>query len=411
MMIGVPIAISIGVPSLIYFLQSPQLLLALPQRMVAGVNSFPLMAIPFFIMAGEVMNNGGLTSRLFNFARKVVGHIPGGLGHANVLASCMFASMSGSAVADTAGLGLVEMKAMSEAGYDPDFSIGVTVASSTIGPIIPPSINMVIYGGISGASIGALLLGGAVPGVMMGMAMMVYVYLIARHRNYPVDPRPTLKELWNSFKEAFLPLLTPVIIIGGIVCGVFTPTEAAVIAVMYGLFLGGIVYKELTMKDLIEVSIRTCTSTAVIMLIIAVASPFAYVLTRERIPQLVADFLFSFSSNTVVLWLMILGFLLVVGCFMEVAAALVVLTPILAPAIKALGWDPVHFGVIMVLTLGIGLITPPVGMCLYVGSNVSGLSLERVVRATVPYVIPIFIIVLLCTFIPGLVMYLPRLLL
>jgi len=409
MILGLPIAISIGVPSVLYLIaQDPQMLVLMPQRMVAGANSFPLMAIPFFILAGEAMNCGGLTERLFAFARKLVGFIPGGLGHANVVASCMFASMSGSAVADTAGLGLIEMKAMSDAGYDKDFSIGITVASSTIGPIIPPSINMVIFGAISGASIGKLFLGGVIPGLLIGLSMMVYIYFISLHRNYPIDPKPRAKELWVTFKAAFFPLLTPLIIIGGILSGVFTPTEAAVTAVLYALFLSGVIYRELNINNFIEMLVSTVRSTGIIMLIIAVASPFGYILTRERIPQVIAEFLFSFSENTIVLWLLILGFFLVVGFFMEVAAALVVLTPIFTPALQSLNLDLVHFGVIMVLTLGVGLITPPVGLCLYVGSNVSGLPLEKVVRATVPYILPIMIVILLCTFIPGLITILPE---
>lgn len=409
MVLGVPIAICIGLPTLIYFLQTPELLISLPQRMVAGLNSFPLLAIPLFIMVGELMNCGGMTERLFGLARALIGHIPGGLGHANVLASAMFASMSGSAVADVAGLGLIEMKAMEDAGYDKDFSVGITIASSTLGPIIPPSINMVIYGTISGASVGALFLGGIVPGLLIALSMMVYIYITSRKRSYPTDPRPTPDSVWNAFKKAFLPMLTPLIMIIGILSGYFTPTEAAAVAVLYTLFLVGIIYKELSIDILLEVALRTCISTGVIMIIIAMASPFGYVLTREMVPQTIAGFLFSFSSSPVILWLIVIGFLFLVGCFMEVAAALVVLVPILAPAMAALDFNLVHFGVIMVLTIGVGLITPPVGMCLYVGSNISGLSLERVIRATLPYIIPIIITILLSTFVPELVLFLPKL--
>lgn len=409
MLIGVPIAVCIGLPTLIYFLNTPELLIVLPQRMVAGLNNFSLLAVPLFILVGELMNCGGMTDRLFGFARALIGHVPGGLGHANVLASGMFASMSGSAVADVAGLGLIEMKAMEDAGYDRDFSIGITVASSTLGPIIPPSINMVLYGAMSGASIGALLLGGIAPGLLMMISMMVYIHITSHKRNYPRDPKPTLKIVWTSFKRAFLPMLTPTIMIVGILKGVFTPTEAAAAAVLYTLFITGVVYRELTFDILAEVILKTCISTGVILIIIAIASPFGYALTWERVPQMIAEFLLSLSSSTVVLWLLIIGFLLLVGCFMEVAAALVVLVPILAPALKALGFDLVHFGVIMVLTIGVGLITPPVGMCLYVGGNISKIGLERVIRATVPYIIPILIVILLCAFIPDLIVFIPKL--
>lgn len=407
--VGFPIAFAIGIPSLIYLLLTdPQFLLLLPQRMVAGVNSFPLMAIPFFILVGEIMNSGGLTDRLFNFARKIVGFIPGGLGHANVVASCMFASMSGSAVADTAGLGRVEMKAMSDAGYDKDFSIGITIASSTIGPIIPPSINMVIFGAISGASIGALFVGGIFPGLLIGLSMMVYIYITSRKRNYPVDPVPSLQELWDSFKGAVLALFTPLIIIGGILGGIFTPTEAAVTAVIYVFFISGVIYRELHIDNLYDIFVSTCTSTGAIMLIIAVASPFGYILTRERVPQMLAQILFSFSENYILFWLAILLFLLIVGMCMEVAAALIVLVPIFTPAINTLNMDLVHFGVVMCLTLGVGLITPPVGLCLYVGSNVSGLGLDRIIRDTAPYIIPIMIVIILCIAFPSIITFLPE---
>lgn len=409
MCFGVPIFLAIGIPTSLYFIvEDPTLLLMVGQRMVGGVNNFSLLAIPFFILTGELMNAGSLTQRLFAVARKSVGRFPGGLGLANVVASCLFASMSGSAVADTAGLGRVEMKAMEEAGYDRDFSIGITVASSTIGPIIPPSINMVLYGSICGASIGQLFLGGIVPGLLMGLSMMVLVVYFSIKRKYPVDAKPKFKEVLQAFKSSFLTILTPIIIIGGILSGVFTPTEAAAIAAAYAFILSVFVYRDLSIKKIIDSFANTVASSGMILIIMAMANVFAYVLSRERIPQMVLEFLFQFSDNRVVIWLLLLLFFFVVGFFMEVAAAITVLTPILLPALTALGFDMVHFGVIMVMMLGVGLLTPPVGLCLYVGSNVSGLPLDRVIKATTPYLIPIIIVVLLCTFIPQLVTFIPN---
>lgn len=411
MAIGVPIFLAICMPTAIYFIvEDPNMLLMIGQRMVGGVNNFSLLAIPFFIFAGEIMNAGNLTERLFLFARKLSGKIPGGLGIANVIASCIFASMSGSAVADTAGLGRVEMKAMEDAGYDREFSIGITVASSTIGPIIPPSINMVLFGSITGASIGHLFLGGIVPGLLMGLSMAVIVVIKSIKCKYPVEPKSSFMELLKAFARSFLPMLTPFIIIGGILSGMFTPTEAAAIAATYALILSGLVYRELTFKKLLHALSETASSSGMILIIMGAANAFAYVLSRERIPQFALEFLFQLSDNRFIIWILLLAFFFVIGFFMEVAAAIMVLSPILLPALNALGFDLIHFGVIMVLMLGVGLLTPPVGLCLYVGSNVSGLPLNKVIKATTPYIIPIIIVILLCTFIPELITFIPNLL-
>lgn len=410
MAIGVPIFLAICMPTALYFIiEDPNMLLMIGQRMVGGVNNFSLMAIPFFIFAGEIMNAGNLTERLFLFARKLSGKIPGGLGIANVIASCIFASMSGSAVADTAGLGRVEMKAMEDAGYDREFSIGITVASSTIGPIIPPSINMVLFGSITGASIGHLFLGGIVPGLLMGLSIAILVVITSIKRKYPVEPGSSFIELLKAFARSFLPMLTPVIIIGGILSGMFTPTEAAAVAATYALILSGLVYRDLSLKKLMHAILETASSSGMILIIMGAANAFAYVLSRERIPQLALEFLFQFSDNRVIIWIMLLAFFFVIGFFMEVAAAIMVLSPILLPALNALGFDLIHFGVVMVLMLGVGLLTPPVGLCLYVGSNVSGLPLDKVIKATAPYILPIIIVILLCTFIPELITFIPNL--
>jgi len=382
-LLGIPIGFSIIISTIFYGIFNPDILIVIPQRMIAGANSFPLMAIPFFILTGELMNAGGLTD--------------------------MFASMSGSAVADVLGLGLIEMEAMDKAGYDRSFSVGITIASSTLGPIIPPSINLVIYGSISGVSVGALFLGGIVPGLLIALSISILIYIISLKRNYPIDPPVKFNEIMVSCKDAFLSLITPFIIIGGILSGVFTPTEAAAIAVMYSLFLTFIVYRTLHLIQLFEILIRVSKNTAIIMLIISVSSAFGYILTRERIPQIIAENLFKFSENTIIIWLLILLFLFIVGFFIEVASAIIILTPILTPAVQLLNIDPIHFGVVMVLILGVGLITPPVGLCLYAGVSVSGLSLEKVVKATYPYILPMILTILFCTFIPKLVTFIPYL--
>lgn len=411
MVLGAPIFLAICIPTAMYFvMEDPTMLLMVGQRMAGGVNNFSLLAIPFFILCGELMNAGNLTDRLFKFARCAVGKTPGGLGVANILASCLFASMSGSAVADTAGLGRVEMEAMERAGYDRDFSIGITVASSTIGPIIPPSINMVLFGSISGASIGHMFLGGVVPGILMGVAMSIVVIRTSIKRKYPREEKFNLRKFLRSMFSSLPAIFTPVIIIGGILGGIFTPTEAAAVAAAYALIVSGVFYRDLTFKKLLDALISTAVSSGMILIIMAAANVFAYVLSREQIPQMALTFLFQFAENPIIIWILLLLFFFVCGFFLEVAAAITVLTPILLPALNAMQFNLVHFGIIMVLMLGVGLLTPPVGMCLYVGANVSGLSVDRVIKATVPYLLPIIIIILLCTFIPEIVTFLPNLL-
>ena len=411
MILGAPIFLSICIPTALYFvMDDPTMLLMVGQRMAGGVNNFSLLAIPFFILCGELMNAGNLTDRLFQFAKRAVGRMPGGLGIANIIASCMFASMSGSAVADTAGLGRVEMEAMEKAGYDRDFSIGITVASSTIGPIIPPSINMVLFGSISGASIGHMFLGGVVPGLMMGAAMAVVVIYTSIKRNYPREEKFNFRKFISATFSSLPAIFTPVIIIGGILGGMFTPTEAAAIAALYALIVSGVFYRDLTFKKLFDALVSTAISSGMILIIMAAANVFAYVLSREQIPQMALNFLFQFAENPIIIWILLLAFFFVCGFFLEVAAAITVLTPILLPALNAMGFDLVHFGIIMVLMLGVGLLTPPVGMCLYVGANVSGLPVDRVIKAVMPYLAPIIIIILLCTFVPEFVMFLPNLL-
>ncbi len=410
--IGAPIAIALGGSSMLWVYLTQEIPdFAIIHRMVNGVDSFPLLAVPFFILAGNIMNAAGLTNHIFGFARALVGWLPGGLGHVNIGASIIFSGMSGAAVADAGGLGTIEIKAMSDAGYDTDFSVAVTASSATIGPIIPPSLPMVIYGVLASESIGQLFIAGFIPGLLMGVALMIMVAIYAHRRHYPRDAGFSVRELGRSFLVGLPSLFTPVIIIGGIATGIFTPTEAAIAAVFYGLFLGLIVYRSLSFRDLVQVSLETVETTAIILLIVAGASIFAWILTENQITERFAALILNLSHNKIVVLLLINAILFVVGFFMETIAAITILVPVLLPIAVQVGVDPVHFGVIMVLNLMIGLLTPPVGMVLYVLSRVAKIPFERCASATLPFLIPLVIVLLLVTFIPQISMWLPTMLL
>jgi tripartite ATP-independent transporter DctM subunit len=408
--IGVPVAVSLSAASLLYVIvEGIQPHLVVLHRMVGGTDSFPLLAIPFFIMAGSLMNSSGITARIFGFAMALVGWLRGGLGHVNVVASIIFAGMSGTAVADAAGLGMIEIKAMKDQGYDLDFSVGITGGSSTIGPIIPPSLPMVIYGVMANASIGQLFAAGFLPGLMMGLTLMAMVFWFARRRHYRRDVRFSVSNLWMATKRAFLPLMTPVILVGGMVTGVFTPTEAAIAATAYALILGMCVYRTLSLKRLIKISFETIETTAIILLIVAGASIFGYLITTSKITDHVADVVLAITTQPWAVLLLVNIFLLIVGCFMETIAAITILVPVLMPLVDRIGVDPVHFGVIMVLNLMIGLLTPPVGMVLYVLARVANISLDRTTKACAPFLIPLIVTLAIVTYWPSMVMLLPNL--
>jgi tripartite ATP-independent transporter DctM subunit len=374
-----------------------------------GVNNFLLLAIPLFILAAKLMNTAGITTRLFNFARCLVGFLPGGLGHANTVASLIFAGMSGAAVADAAGLGQVELKAMKDDGYDTEFSVAITAASSTIGPIFPPSIPMVIYALVAEESVGKLFLGGVVPGLVMTVALMLMVAYYAHRRGYPRTPFPGLREILSVASKAILPILTPIILLGGIWSGVFTPTEAAAVAVAYALVLGVIVYKELHPRDLGKIFMETAKETAAIGIIICAANFFGWLLLRTGLTNKVATGITQLTTDPIVFLILVNLFLLVVGCFMETVVAILIVTPMLMPVVLKLGIDPLHFGLVLVLNLMIGLLTPPFGVVLFVMAGISDLPFERVVRATLPFLIPLLAVLALITFFPPLVTWLPKL--
>jgi len=409
--LGFPVAIALIGSALLAIVidgQVPELVVL--HRMVGGMDSFPLLSIPFFVLAGALMNSSGITARIFDFANALVGWMRGGLGHVNISASIIFAGMSGAAVADAGGLGAIEVKAMRDKGYDPGFSVGITAASSTIGPIIPPSLPMIIYGVMASASIGQLFAAGFIPGILMALALMAMVAYYAKKRNYPKDAAFSIIRLGTSFKAAFLSLMTPVIIIGGILFGLFTATEAAIAATAYALILGAFVYRTLNIKILVKVSMETIETTSIILLIIAGASIFSWVLTTQHVTEEFTQWMLTVTENKTLLLLMITFIIFFVGCFMETIAAITILTPVMLPVAISLGIDPVHFGVVMVLNLMIGLLTPPVGMVLYVLSRVTNVPFEECAKATIPFLIPLVLVLLLVTFIPQLSMWLPTLL-
>jgi TRAP-type C4-dicarboxylate transport system permease large subunit len=429
-LLGVPIAVALAGSSL-FFLVVGNLTgevttpaITVIHRMVNGVDSFPLLAVPFFIMAGNLMNSAGITKQIYDFAVAAVGWLKGGLGHVNVAGSVIFAGMSGTAVADAGGLGTIEIKAMRDHGYDTGFAVGLTAASSTIGPIIPPSLPLVIYGVVANASISALFVAGIVPGLIMAVVLSASVAFYAHRHGIGRDARFQMRVLGVSFVHAYLPLLTPVIIIGGMSFGLFTPTEAAVFACAYALLLSLVVhrvfnwillargrpmgYSVLTMRQLVRVTMDTIETTAVVLLIVAGASIFGWILTTTRTTDALGAWILEFAADPVTFLILVNVFLLLVGCFMETIAAITILTPVLLPVAVKLGIDPVHFGLIMVLNLMIGLLTPPVGMVLYVLARVSKLSFEETVRAVAPWLVPLLLVLALITFVPETVLWLPR---
>ena len=407
-MLKIPVYISMALTGCaLMFVTSGMKWSILSQYLYIGVNSFTLLSIPLFLLAAKLMNTGSITKKLFAFCMKVVGWLPGGLGHVNVLCSVVFAGMSGTAVSDAGGLGSIEIKAMNENGFDNDFSCCVTAASSTLGPIIPPSIPLVVYATVSGASVGALFMAGIIPGVVMALLMMAVVTIYAIIRHYPRTKFPSGSEFLHALKEGFLPLMAPIILLVGIYGGVFTPTESAAIVVCYSLFLEIVIYKELTFKKFIMVLKETVRDSITIALIIAGATFFGYVATRAKIPQMILTGMTSIVSNKFMLLIIINIFLLIIGCFLETASAITIVVPLIMPLLKAYQINLTQFGIIMVLNLMIGLLTPPFGLVLFVISKIGNISIGRFSKALVPWLIALLAALLLVTFIPQLSLALP----
>lgn len=408
--IGLPIAFCLCFTSIVTMVLGEISLLAFVQNLALGMNSFPLLAVPFFILAGLLMNTGGMTHRIFNFANHLVGHIRGGLGQVNIFASLIFAGMSGAAVADAAGLGIVEIKAMKDAGYDSDFSVAITAASSTIGPIIPPSIVMVIYGVTAEVSIGRLFLGGVIPGAIMTLALMGLTYFIAVKRNYQVEPWPGFQKLFKGFITTVPALITPLIIVGGILAGVFTPTESGAIAVFYALILGLFFYKELKFRDLPKIFVQTMLTTSMILFIIGSAKAFGWVLTYYSIPAVFAEYVGSLTNNPLLITLLFVGVYLALGCFMETAAILIMTIPVVLPLTGSVGIDPIFFGVLICICLSIGTLTPPLGIVMFVMCEIGNISVEHFTKIILPFLALLISVILLLAFFPGIVLFLPNLL-
>lgn len=410
---GIPIAVALGLVAAGTMVATvgPDLLVIFIQRTYAGTTSFPLLAIPFFVLAGNLMNVGGTTERIFQVAQLCVGRIRGGLAHVNVIGSVIFAGMSGSAVADAAGMGVIEHRAMTRAGYTGRFAATMTAVSSTIGPIIPPSIPFVIYGSLANISVGALFLAGIVPGLLMAAALMGIIAVVAKRLDLPRgDPLPPLGEAIRIVSKAGPALLLPPTILLVIFAGLATPTEAAVVAAAYAFVLGRFVYRELSYGDTIEVLWDTARQTAQVMFIIAVSAPFGWVLIQQQIPNAILNAFLAMSSEPWVILLIINAVLLLLGMFIEGIAIMIIAYPVLLPIIVKLGVDPVHFGVILVLNIMIGLVTPPVGLCLYVVAGIARISIAEISREIWPYVLALIGVLLLITYVPGISLWLPHLL-
>ena len=409
LLVGVPVFIALAGSSLIY----THFIAGIPDfvilhRMAGGLDSFPLLAVPFFILAGNLMNSAGITNRIYDFAVASCGWMRGGLAHVNIFGSVIFAGMSGTAIADAAGLGTIEIKAMQDHGYDTEFAVGVTAASATLGPIIPPSLPFVIYGMMGNVSIGALFLAGFVPGAVMTIFMMLYASYCARKYGMGPDQRFRWGVLGRTFLAALPALMTPALIVGGNAFGWFTPTEAAIAACTWALILGVFLYRSLSLKQFYKVTMDTIETTSGVLLVVAAASLFGWVLTTTRLTEAGAAALLNFTDNKYIILLLINILLLVVGCFLETIAAISILVPVLMPIILKVGIDPVHFGVVMTLNLMIGLLHPPLGMVLFVLSRISKLSIERTTMAILPWLVPLLMSLIAITLIPELTLWLPR---
>ena len=404
-----PIWSSLLVSSSAYLLVAGEQLTMIARKCVAGMDSFLLLAIPMFVLAAELMNCCGITTYLFKFANTLVGWIPGGMAHTNVVASMLFAGMSGSSAADAAGLGTMDVNAMTDEGYDKPFSAAITAASSCIGPIIPPSIPMVVYSSLAGASIGKLFMGGMVPGILMGLVMMAICYIIAKKRHYPCNKGIHLRTVGKSFVEAIPGIMAPVILLGGIYSGIFTPTEAAAVAALYALLVGVLLYHKIKLADLKRILINTCVNTAMILFIMGAASLFGYVLTIEQIPAKLTSGLLSISTNKYVMLFIFNIIFLVLGCFMELNSILLIFVPIVLPVARMLGIDLVHFGVVVVINLMIGTLTPPFGMMMYVAAGIAKEPVHKVIRELIPFYVGLVLLLLLITYFPAVVTLLPNL--
>ncbi len=406
-----PVVFALLLSSLTYIIfLKPIPMIILAHRMVGSIQSFPLLALPLYILAADIMNEGQISARLFGFSKSLVGHIRGSLGHVVVVADMIFAGISGSISAEAAGLGKMELPMMTKAGYDMKFAVGVASSASIIGPIIPPSIQMILYGMIAEQSVGRLFAGGFIPGVIMGVTLMVTVYVFAVKRNYPREAkRASIGEMWKGFKKAFFALMAPVIILGGIISGVFTPTEAGVVAVVYSFVVTYFVYRTVKLKQFIPMFVGTGVTTALILVIMGAASVFGWLITMEDVPSKIRDLILAATDQQWVVLLLLNIAFLILGCFFDICAIILVFTPMILPVLKAFQVDLVHWGVVETLNVCIGFLTPPFGVGLFIMSELSGLKVSEVTRAIFPFLIPLIFTLFLITYVPELVLFLPRL--
>ena len=413
MLIGIPLSFVLAISGIFYLLLNlnviPWQIIAI--RLFAGSNNFVLLAVPFFILAGNLFNKAGIAKKLIRFAQSLVGYMRGGLAMVNVVVSMLFAGCTGAAIAETSAIGTILIPAMVDEGYELDYSCGITAVASTIGPIIPPSIAFVLYGSIAGVSIGKLFIAGIIPGILLGVFQMIVAYYYALKKNYPkkkfVSIKYFFKELQAAFIDAIPGLMVPVIILGGIISGIFTPTEAAAISVFYIALLGMIFYKTISFSDLKKILIESAISSGAVMILVSTAYLFGYALSRERVAMKLANYLIESDLPLWIILMMINAFLLIIGMLMDSSPAIIILTPVLAPALVALGLHPVHIGVIIVLNLVIGLSTPPVGVCLFMASTIGKAPLEDVFKASVPFTLASIFVLLLVTYLPFITTFLP----
>jgi len=407
--INVPVAFVMGISSLLaVWLTNDLPLNMLVTRMFVAVDSFPIMAIPFFIMAGNIMNAGGITKRIVNFSSSLVGYVRGGLAHVNILASMFFAGISGSATADSSALGAMLIPMMVEDGYSPEFSVAVTATSSTIGPIIPPSIMMVLYGVIANVSIAGLFFGGMIPGILVGIALMTMSYFISVKKGYGTVCTFSIKNIWVNFKRTLIALVMPVIILGGILSGIFTATESGVVATVYALIIGLFVYRTIKFKDLPKLLIDSAVVTTICLFVLATASIFGWLLAWGGLPEIILNILLGISGNPKVVEILIIVFILFLGLFVEGTPVLIIFAPIFVPVISRLGLDPLHFGVIFIMAVLIGSVTPPVGILLYISCAIAKIPVSQASKVIWPFVFMMILVLFLCVFFPSIITFIPE---
>ncbi len=408
MALGFPVFVSMGLACVLFVTIYDIPIYLIGMSYVRGVDNFTYLAIPFYFLAGDLMNRSGITDRMLQFTSTLVGHIRGGLSHVNILANMVFSGVSGSAMADASAIGSVLIPAMKKEGYTPGYSAAITAASSTIGPIFPPSIPLVVYGLLSSSSIGDLFLAGMVPGVLMCIFLLISSYLISRKRKYPAHPRASLRQVVQAFGHAFLALLMPLIIVGGMTTGIVTPTEAGVVAVVYAIILGLFVYKGFTLRQLPGILTESVLNSGVILIIIASTGLFAYLVAEMQAGELINEFFTNISTNKWVILSLIVGFFIIWGCLLDPITALVVMVPLTLPVVTSAGIDPVHFGVVTVLTLMIGGVTPPMGILVFLGASLANCSFEEVVKESWIFLLALFLVLALCMFVPDLLLWVPN---